>query len=511
MYIFAEEKDIEDKIQSDTTIAYNMSIEKMDSNIATAIKRSFIDNISSQTDPNKYSLASLKDTDLYYHTAILVTSNWNKNDDVFRPEIIWAAKNTPVDKPTNDGHDSMKIIGHMVDSWAIDQEGKILDVEDIKDLPNKFHILVGSVIYKIWPSAEEQEEYINELIEKIEAGEKFVSMECTFKNFDYALSSDEGIKIVERNKDTAFLSKYLRAYGGEGTYKGHKIGRAVSEISFCGKGYVDKPANPESVIFTKNDISDFAKAEVIKNFDENIFNLKKCGVLFSNNKFNISEKQMENDFYKTQADELKATNITLAKSLDELKEKLTASNVSKLEDEIKTLKAQINDMSEVLKKKSDDVTAKATEVADLTTKLADAAKASDELTKTNKELSDKIQAVEIEKKTVARVSTLVSGGFTKEEADEKVRVFASLDDIQFETVAKEIIEAKKFVKPAEKKDDKAKDKEEKENPGKADASDLEDVDAPKEEVASAGAHDGEFDITELSGKLSAALKTKDSK
>lgn len=511
MYIFAaEEADgLIDKIAGNTTIACYSHLEKDGFGCLTKdeMKLSFIDQ--KIMDSNDHIIASLKDDELYYHTSILVTSNWNKNDDVFRPEIIWAAKDTPIHKPTNDGHDSMKILGHMVKSWAVDDSGAILS-DDTTELPEKFHILVGSVIYKVWPSYENQEKYVSELIEKIEAGEKYVSMECGFKNFDYAISSDDGIKIIERNKDTAFLSKYLRAYGGDGVYNGAKIGRAVSEISFCGKGYVDKPANPESVIFTKNDIADFSKAEIIKNINEENLNFKNCGVISSDEKIKMEKKIMSDNFYKEQVDELKGVNITLAKSLEEIKDKLAASNVSKLEDEIKKLTAQTNDMSEVLKQKSDDITAKASEVADLTKKLEDSTKANDELAKTNKELSDKVQAVELEKKTVARVSTLVAGGFTKEEADEKVKVFAGLDDAQFGAVATEIIEAKKFVK-IEKKDDEAKDKKDKENPGKADAGDLEDVDAPKDDVASAGIADGDFDVTELAGKLSAALKTKDIK
>ena len=92
----------------------------------------------------------------------------------------------------------------------------------------------------------------------------------------------------------------------------------------------------------------------------------------------------------------------------------------------------------------------------------------------------------------------------REQIDGKINLDSILKDNP--SFAKELTEAKKMaVKPADKKEDKKNE----ENPGKADAGDLEDVEKPTEEVASAGADDGEFDISELAGKLSAALKTKD--
>ena len=80
---------------------------------------------------NLKSLASYSDKDLYYVQSILVSSNWNKNDDIFDKAEVWAAKNTPEDKPTNLEHDENTIIGHIVSNWPIDSDGNILS-EDIK-------------------------------------------------------------------------------------------------------------------------------------------------------------------------------------------------------------------------------------------------------------------------------------------------------------------------------------------------------------------------------------------
>ena len=63
------------------------------------------------------SLASLADADLYYVQSILVTSSWNKNDDIFDKAEVWLAKDTPEDKPTNLEHDESSIIGHITANW----------------------------------------------------------------------------------------------------------------------------------------------------------------------------------------------------------------------------------------------------------------------------------------------------------------------------------------------------------------------------------------------------------
>ena len=71
------------------------------------------------------SIAAYSDKDLYYVQSILVSSNWNKNDDIFDKAEVWAAKNTPEDKPTNLEHDENTIIGHIVSNWPIDESGEV--------------------------------------------------------------------------------------------------------------------------------------------------------------------------------------------------------------------------------------------------------------------------------------------------------------------------------------------------------------------------------------------------
>ena len=94
-------------------------------------------------------------------------------------------------------------------------------------------------------------EYVDkdQIIAEIEEGKWFVSMECLFAGFNYALLDEGGNgKILARDEESAFLTKHLRAYGGTGEYEGYKVGRALANISFSGKGLVAKPANPRSII-----------------------------------------------------------------------------------------------------------------------------------------------------------------------------------------------------------------------------------------------------------------------
>ena len=48
-------------------------------------------------------------------------------------------------------------------------------------------------------------------------------MECFFKGFDYGLLNSETgeYKVLARNEETAFLTKYLRAYGGDGKHQNY--------------------------------------------------------------------------------------------------------------------------------------------------------------------------------------------------------------------------------------------------------------------------------------------------
>ncbi|MFY9241197.1 MAG: hypothetical protein WAO78_20430, partial [Roseovarius sp.] len=234
----------------------------------------FEDNIDLVTSDEKLRkvLASFsedgKQSDLYYLNSVLVSAGWNKNDDVFSSAQLWESRKTPVDKQFNLMHDESDIIGHITASMVVDENGqKLSDDLTVDEVPERIDILTSAVIYKSWSDIEMRER-VHELIEGIDAGEWFVSMECLFDGFDYALIAEDGTSsVLPRNETSAFLTKHLRAYGGSGVYQKYKVGRVLKGICFSGKGLVNKPANSRSIIFSKDTNPFESKAEItIDNF-----------------------------------------------------------------------------------------------------------------------------------------------------------------------------------------------------------------------------------------------------
>ena len=69
---------------------------------------------------NKLIAENQDQLDLYYLQSILVSTGWNKNDDVFDPQELWSARSTPEDKPFNFMHNEKDIIGHITGNKAVD-------------------------------------------------------------------------------------------------------------------------------------------------------------------------------------------------------------------------------------------------------------------------------------------------------------------------------------------------------------------------------------------------------
>jgi hypothetical protein len=359
--------------------------------------------------------------ELYYTKSILVTTNWNKNDDIFLPEETWAARKTPVNKPTNLSHNQDKIIGHITSQWIIDAEGNMIDDSDDANMPDLFHICNGAVIYKFLPNrSKEISDEVEQLIEGIEANEKFVSMEALFRWFDYAVIDEDGtsFNIVERKSDTAFLSKYLRAYGGDGVYGNKKIGRILRKISFSGKGYVDKPANPESIIFS------FANLNI---------DLNKSGVYISRgtNKEELSNMSLE--LLQKQLDEAKAEVEKLKGVNTDLQTQVAKVNVEKYEKEIAELKSVNEDLNSQISVANE-------KIENLTSVKAENENTIKALGSEKAELEKTLATIKQESVSAKRVSMLVEAGVAKDVATAKVAKFINLNDEQFEDIANTVID-----------------------------------------------------------------------
>jgi hypothetical protein len=451
MHIFNYEKEdgLEAVLQSTASISYASHIQPCDSDYGHSVAKTL------------QSLASYKDEDLYYVQSILVSTSWNKNDDIFDKAEVWSAKNTPEDKPTNLEHDESVIIGHITSNWPITEDGILIDENTpIDNLPDKYHILTGSVIYRAYTSNDLRDR-AEKLISEIKDGKKYVSMECFFKGFDYGLLdiSTGSYSVLPRNESTAYLTKHLRAYGGMGQHENYKIGRVLRNITFSGKGFVDKPANPDSIIF---------------NLD-NLFNKKNsifANLGVSNNQFNSNTENntMSVDLEKEVAELKDKVESVSAGCADTVKE--AYSLATELQNKTITLEAAVKNKDKELEEKDDEMKKMKAEFDET---LANKAAETEELIKAKEEALSQMQAelsaltetlagykakeedmLKKEKK-MKRVAELMENGLEQELALSTADQFEALDDSTFSGLSSLIAAMSK--RKAEKMEEDKKDEE----------------------------------------------------
>jgi uncharacterized coiled-coil protein SlyX len=388
--------------------------------------------------------------DLYYLESVLVSTGWNKNDDVFSAQETWAARNTPEDKQFNFMHNEDDIIGHITGSYVVDRDGGRLGPDSIA--PDQFDIVTQAVLYTSW-SGEEKRERMKKIIAEIEEGQWFVSMECLFPAFDYALQTAEGqTKIIERNEASAFLTKHLRAYGGEGVYENYRIGRLLRNLAFSGKGLVSKPANPRSIILDKNDLFDESKSQIL--------------TISSIKEINMSDVDK-------QVEDLRAELAQAKEANEALKEKVLAEQQAEFESKIQELEATIAEQAESLTAKDATIT-----------EQAEAIKNGE---KDMKEKMEELRDMKKKEAMMKRKAQLEEAGLDSEEASATVESFDGVDDQAFEAVV--AVMKKKYAdmhgdkdkKDKEEKDAKAEIEEEL-DPAEASEEVLEEAEA-SEEVA----------------------------
>lgn len=368
------------------------------------------------------SSASVGDEDLFWYKSLLVSTNWNENDDVFTAQEVWQARATPEDKPVNYEHDFADIIGHIVSNEVVDGSMKaIADDTTPDDLPELFHVVTNSVLYKVWPD-EKLQTRMDGLIKSIAKGERYVSMEVLFSDFDYCLKSkDEKTRVIARNKDTAFMTKYLRAYGGDGVYKDEKVGRVLKNLIFSGKGIVENPANKASVIL------DHATASVF--FNE------------------ISAPQIKTG-YSEETRTQESTQMALdEKAFAELQakyEKLEAAHKEltdkKWESQVATLKAEVEETKKAVLAAQAVATAEKTKTEDalkaLEVEKVEKAKAEKSLVETQAKLTEiAVAQKKAERLTLVKATLKVAAGDEKAEKS-AVELADTLSDLPDEKFAK---------------------------------------------------------------------------
>lgn len=368
--------------------------------------------IASEASENKDQI------DLFYLESVLVSTGWNKNDDVFDPKETFAARTTPEDKPFNFMHNEKDIIGHITGNRVVDFQGNAI-AEETENPPTEFNILTTAVIYKEWSDVD-QRQRIQKILAEIEEGKWFVSMECLFPNFDYALvDKDGGTRVVPREESSAFLTKHLRSYGGSGKYEDYRVGRLLRNLSFSGKGLVSKPANPRSVILEGNRFFDESEAQILT-----ISSIKE-------NDMSDLDKQI---------DDLRA-ELAEAKTANEaLKEKVVAEQQAEFESKIQALEATIAEQAEALEAKEAVVAEQAEAIA----------KAADDM----KEKMEKLREMQKKEALMKRKAELEEAGLDAEEASATVADFEDADDDTFAKVV--ALMKKKAVKHDEKEKEEEK-------------------------------------------------------
>lgn len=223
--------------------------------------------------------------------CVQVSSFFNKNDHYFIPAELWAARNSSKYMLVDWEHDREQIIGCISDSYAVKDSVTMADDSIIDDTTN-FDIYNEIVVWKnVFP------DYAEKIVEMHKEGRLFVSMECTYEDFDFALQKPGGeVAVVARNEKTDFLVDHIRIFGGTGEYEGYKVGIAFRNISFVGTGFCEKPANPRSYVLNVEANDDEAKIESGVSIEELIennvcknINDTELEMVASENKFGVKE------------------------------------------------------------------------------------------------------------------------------------------------------------------------------------------------------------------------------
>lgn len=373
----------------------------------------------------------LEDDFIYEYPAILATAGvWNLNDQVFDKFEVWKAKYSPLNKPSNLNHQPDKVVGHTSRVFAITDEETPknipaeIDGKPNMEIPDTYHLLTVDSFYKYFIKAYKSlntEAFIEknkQTYDGIVSGELSVSMECIFSDFDYALMDKNGNqKIVKRDDNTSFLSKKLRKFGGTGEYQGYRVGMLMRDIMFTGKGITDNPANPASVIFSKESLA-FASQNYTK--FEDILTTEITSAYTIN----------VNGEHKMTLEQLQAKVTELESALVKSKADLEEANKAKVElestkAEVATLKSEIAATTEKLAntEKTAKEAATALEVANKEVK-----ETKEKLSTAETDLT-KIKAEKVKSDRINAIKEQLS--LSKEESEADYLTVASLTDENF--------------------------------------------------------------------------------
>lgn len=373
-------------------------------------------------------LPQRKQSDLHYFNSVLVSTGWNKNDDVFTKAELWSSRHTPVNKPVNYMHDETDIIGHMTGSMVIDQNGNLIsDETEESAIPDMFDIVTSAVIYKSWGDKETRER-IDELCQEINHGDWSVSMECIFNDFDYAISSENGVnKVLARNEESAFLTKHLRSYGGTGEFQGYKIGRVLKNLTFSGKGIVNKPANPRSVIFSK-DVDPFNSQANIDISSFKVLTAMEVEMTQPSPE-QVGQMQKDLDAAKAEIESVKANMLKSSEAADKTVADLNAA-IAEKDQKLAAYEAQVKELNDAIAA----------------------------MKKKEKECDDEIAGLKKNMKTMCRKQKMAKCNISEAELEDYLTKFDAASDEMFDSVVS-LLEKNKQVAAVEPSKEESADVE----------------------------------------------------
>ena len=370
---------------------------------------------------------------LAYASAILVSTVWNRNDDVLLAEEVWKTKETCIDTPFNDNHEAKNIIGHLINYRILNEDRSVYEQDTC---PEYFDIETDFVMYQsIFPDK------IMEIAEGVAKGEKFVSMEALMAGFDYAfLNADGTMDIIQRNEQTSFLTKYLRIYGGKGVYDGRRVGRVLRNFVFVGMGSVDRPANADSEYTDIQNIRVYRVENslkgrfiyISKGNDMVIENLEQAKAAIEALEKTVAEKDGLIETATKEATELKSQVEASTKELTETKAALEVATKEATETKAKaeTLEAQAKELTQKVEAETAKVAVANQAIEDLNKTITTEKATAAELVQSNDAMKESLKQYKKAESKNARIAKMKKAGMkVKCELEDKI---ADMSDEAFE-------------------------------------------------------------------------------
>lgn len=186
-----------------------------------------------------------------------VVNRFNKNGDGIDTQTAIAIKDYFINKPTNIEHNKQKIVGHVISSSFSDfKSNELINDEAVSELVDPFNIALGSLVYKVVNPA------FARMLEQTGEGEEFenvisASWEIGFNDYYIAVGSNDlsEAEVITDKKQIKELSKYLRAYDGDGEMDdGTVVNRlVVGNIYPLGIGFTASPAAEVEGVIVENE------------------------------------------------------------------------------------------------------------------------------------------------------------------------------------------------------------------------------------------------------------------